>query len=474
MRALFSKGFSDCFIVGGAIRDTVLGRKVKDIDLVVPDPFSEKVEKIELLTGVKGVRINDLFNTVRFVSDEAILDVSVMQGDDITEDLKKRDFTINSMAHPMMHLEKEQPKSQLIDPMGGIGDIRTKLIRTENPENLSADPLRILRAFRFRTTLDFEIDGNTFLHCTARRALLRDVARERLRDELLWMLSGEGAGDALRDMCVSEILYFVIPEMRNLEGVIQNQYHHTDVLSHTIEAVENLERLTDGYHLLSGKETKNLRKWLEQSPSKNYTRESLLKLALLLHDIAKPATKRYDPSKRRYTFHTHEILGEEMSLSICEELRLSAKETEFETQLVRHHLRIGLLTEQEVTERALYRLFKALQDHIPDLVLISLADRLATRGHFATEEQMSRFIELCNQILTKFFSEETQTALKPLLSGDRVMDILGIPEGKLVGLILDALLQAQFEGRVKTEEEARDLILQIKKEGYASLGTEDY
>jgi tRNA nucleotidyltransferase/poly(A) polymerase len=472
------------YLVGGAVRDSMLGKRVHDLDFVLPGDVMKHARQIAKVLGCAFFPLDEERDAARLIlvdqsGQRNTLDFAAYRGPDLESDLRGRDFTINAMAVDLRsHLA-------LYDPLGGASDLREKLIRACSPNSLSDDPVRILRAIRLAASLDFRILPDT--RSLMRRAIsgLSHTSPERLRDELFKILSGSQPSTSIRALDLLGALPYVLPELIELKGVEQSPPHLYEVWEHTLGVLRQLENILHALrkdydqdaaaNMSMGLLVMRLGRYREQleahfqnslNPERNL--RGLLFFAALYHDIAKPGTRQVEESGR-IRFLRHEQVGEEMVAVRSRELKLSNAETGRVKAIVRHHLRPLLLAQSQssLTRRAIYRFFKATGPAGVEVCLLSLADVLATYGAGLTTQVWSRHLDVVRGLLEAWW-EYPQESVSPadIINGHELMDQLGIEPGPLIGRLLDAIRERQAMGAIQTKEQALSLAKELLEEWY--------
>jgi putative nucleotidyltransferase with HDIG domain len=438
------------WIVGGALRDELLGREVTDVDITVEgDPEAAARELAAELRG-PVFRLSEAFGAWRVVDRGGglVYDFAPLQGQSIEEDLRKRDFTVNAMARPW-------GGGELIDPLGGLADIESGILRVIGPEAYERDPLRPLRLARFAAELGFAPDPETERLTAAAAARVPEASGERVFAELRRLVLAPGAvqGLALADRL--GLLHAVLPELSDLHDVEQSHFHHKDVYGHTLEV---LERLTE----LESEATGELREVLDEPLADELTRGEALRFGALLHDIGKPAT--YDVREDgRVTFLGHDRLGEDMVRGICRRLRTSERLSRFLEGVTRHHLVLGFLVPRRPLDRhAIYRYLRRTTPVEVEVTLLSCADRLATRGKNA-ERAIDAHLELAKELMPLALEWRRRGPPRLPLRGDELAREAGIDPGPELGRVLAELQEAAYAGEITTRDEAIHLARRLRQ-----------
>jgi poly(A) polymerase len=373
-----------------------------------------------------------------------------MRGRSIEEDLRKRDFTINALA-----LDLEEPiLSEVIDPYKGKEDIKRKIIRVVSEEALTDDPLRLLRSIRFRALLNFEIEEKTRKLIMQKATLLKKASGERIREELFGILALEESHRFIRELDELKLLTQIIPEIEALRRTDQEGFHHLDVWKHSLETLKHTEELPKNLKRLFPKFYKKINKHLGEEVANKQPRIILLKLATLLHDLGKPQTQTVTP-EGRMRFIGHEEKGVEMAEEIGKRLRLSRKAIETVKREILHHMRPGNLSGvPKLTNRAIFRFFRDCKEEGIETLLLSYGDRLAAQGPLATPRMIKRHREVVEEMVEDYYEEKSIVKPRRLIDGNEIMERFKLSPGPKIGKILEALSEAQAEGKVKTKNQA--------------------
>ena len=483
------------YIVGGFIRDWLLGRETNDIDIAVGGAAPTIAREIAKEVAGRFVLLDQANDIARVVMIEDArpgqesrgpewhFDFSTLAGD-IESDLARRDFTINAIALELSEFitasrgararrrkSTDSPAAErfpvsLIDPFSGENDLRDKTVRAVSERVFETDAARLLRAVRLAAELDFTIEPKT--ECLIRRYCqsIAEVSGERVREELLRLLALPRAAHHLRYLDKLGLLVTLIPELAEGKGVEQPTTHFWDVFEHslqTVAAIEFLVRESDWEHgndemLATAPWSGMIDSHLSQEVSSGSNHRVLLKLAGLLHDIAKPMTKSLDDTGRaRFLGHTKQ--GAAMAASILERLRFSNRETRLVETLVYYHLRPFQMGDQEFpTKRAVYRYLRDTGEAGIDILLLALADYLASRGPLASVDEWRGHCRLTNYILAERDRQQAEILPVKLIDGHDIIHTFELAPGPVIGKLLSMVNEAHASGEISTREEALALV----------------
>ena len=448
------------YLVGGFVRDKILGKDNKDIDITVigdaikfahkaAETFNTKLSAVYKKFGTALLQITDKetnhykieFASARKESYKRDSRKPKVEFSDLQNDLLRRDFTINAMAVSLNNDEY----GEVIDNFDGLKDLKSKIIRTplEPIKTFNDDPLRILRAIRFAVQLGFEIEPGTFeAICRMKKRLKitsgkkNVVSQERVTDEFLKILAAEKPSTGFILLQKSGLMKIIFLEVAALEGVEQRRdFHHKDVFYHTLQVVDNIAKKTDNI-------------WL--------------RLAALMHDIAKPATKKFVDGTG-WTFHGHEEMGAKWQKAIFKKLRLSLNKISYVEKLVRLHLRPIALANEGVTDSAIRRLIHEAGDDLNDLMTLCRAD-ITSKDVNKIKEYSSNFDRVEKRIQEVEERDRIKNFQSPL-RGEEIMKICNLPPSKTVGLLKKKIEEAILEGIIPNEyKAAKDYLYTIKDE----------
>ncbi len=443
------------WVVGGFVRDSILKRENKDIDIVVVGngvDFAQAVAKN--FNNDCSLSVFKNFGTAQIKFDDWIIEFigarkesyrrdsrkPIVENGTLIDDQNRRDFTINAMY---LSLNSDN-YGELYDPFNGVQDLQNMVIRTcSNPDiTFSDDPLRMLRAIRFASRLNFRIELKTFEAIKANVNRIEIVSQERITDEINGMIMGEKPSRAFEMMSKTGLLSLIFPEMMDLHGIeTRNGKSHKDNFYHTLQVLDNICEFTDNLWL----------RW-----------------AAILHDIAKPATKRFDP-KVGWTFHGHEDKGSRMVKGIFKRMRLPLDEKmRYVSTLVLLHLRPIVLSKETVTDSAVRRLIVDAGDYVSDLVILCRAD--ITSKNEAKVEKHLRNLVLVEEKISEVMAKDELRNWQPVLTGNHIKNHFDIKDPQHIGLIKEAVREVILEGQIPNELEAA---LKLAVEIAAKLGVSE-
>jgi putative nucleotidyltransferase with HDIG domain len=450
----------DCqaWLVGGAVRDRLLGRDTADLDVVVEGDPAQAARAVARAGGRAACfALSEEFGSWRVVARDRSwqLDVEPLRAATLEQDLALRDFTINAIAEPLAG-------GAPIDPLGGLTDLDARRLRMAGPGAFVDDPLRVLRLVRLAVELDLAVDAGTSRSAVEHAPGLAGVSAERVFAELRRIVAALQARAGLELMHELGVSTVVLPELEALRGVEQNRFHHLDVYGHTLEVLDRTIELTApggswGSELggmLAGNETK-VRAMLDEPLADELSRGEALRWGALLHDAAKPLTREVRAGDGRVTFMGHDVRGAELAREVLTRLRTSERLRAHVAALVRHHLRLGFLVHepQPLLRRTVFAYMSACTPVEVDVTLLSVVDRLATRGDRA-QEAIDAHLAVARTMLEDALRWRAQGSGQPLLRGDELAHALDIPIGPKVGELLQELAAAQYAGELDTREQA--------------------
>lgn len=449
IRDLAEKTQTTCYVIGGYVRDRLMGRDFKnDIDIVVVGSGIDFASKLAGQLNAK-VSLYKNFGTAMLLHDGLNIEFvgarresyrkdsrkPIVEDGTLEDDLNRRDFTINAMA---LSLNKTN-FGEMLDPFDGVKDIQQRIIRTPLDPNVtfSDDPLRMMRAIRFAAQLHFKIDISAVRAIKTNKDRIKIISRERIIDELNKIILADKPSVGFNYLFDTELLHLVFPAMANLHGVeIIDGKGHKDNFYHTLEVLDNVAELGGDLWL----------RW-----------------AAVMHDIAKPATKRFD-KKHGWTFHGHEDKGARLVPKLFAELKLPLNEKmKFVQKLVMLHLRPIVLAQEIVTDSAVRRLLFEAGDDIDSLMLLCHAD-VTTKNDYKKKKYRQNF-ELVKQKLRDVEERDQIRNWQPPITGEDIMEAFGLKPGREIGIIKNAIREAILEGDIpNSKEEAYHYMLEKGRE----------
>ena len=437
----------ELYVVGGFVRDLLMGVPVHDIDIMTIGegiPFAKKFAKI---LGVKKVVFFEKFGTALIPNNNIQIEIvtartedydsnsrkpSRVKYTDLSGDLLRRDFTINAMAmdiHPTRF-------GDLKDPFGGILDIQKKILKTplNSNETFSEDPLRIMRAAYFSAKLGFQLSDDCRLAMKQQAHRIKIVSSERIRDEFFKILGTNKPSTGLTILQKTGLMKIIFPEIDVMYGMEQSpEWHHKDIFAHTLNVVDNSAKLS---------------------------KKMKLRFAALVHDIAKPITRRIDKNKG-YTFHGHDAIGEKMLDTVSKRMKLPNELKNYLKKLTLLHLRPIALVKDVVTDSAVRRLMVAAGEDLDDLMLLCRAD-ITTKNPKRVKKYMANFIKV-EEKMDKVVQKDSMKKFQSPVSGNEIMSVCGISEGQIVGDIKNAIEEAILDGKIdNTHKNAMQYLIKIK------------
>lgn len=452
------------WLCGGTLRDILMGRTPPDLDLAVAGGAWDLGRA---LAGVRGgifVPLKAELDSCRVVIQGRELDLTGLRADSIEADLRRRDFSFNALAVDLADLEAASP--HILDPSGGLADLRARRLRLAGPGVLADDPLRVLRAFRFISTHGMEPAAHLEEELSAAGPGLFRVAAERIAAEWLKLTAGSRPGAAVTAMERCQCLTRLVPLLALGRGVEQNPYHHLDAFEHSLSAVVHLEAIAADPVAHMGAQGPEAAEYLADS-----RRRSALFTAALLHDVGKPPT-RVEREPGWSTFYRHDRVGARLATQAARRLGLPGEVVKRTARLVGEHMRpfllMGAQTRNGLTSRAVRRLLDAAGEDLPGMFLLALADTKAGKGPERPDDAEERLLALYGEVAAQRDQWlAAAMAAPPLINGREVMAALGLAPGPEVGRILAVVREAQLEGEVCTNREAMELAKTIAIVGNA-------
>ncbi|MCH7972615.1 MAG: HD domain-containing protein [Bacteroidetes bacterium] len=436
----------ELYIVGGFVRDIFLKRTSDEIDFLIVGKENNFVKKFAKKLNVKKINIYKNYGTAQFKFNSLKLEFvnsrkesynienrnpKVINGT-FEDDIARRDFTINTLAVSL----NQNNFGELVDTYNGFQDIEDKIIKTPLDPNktFGDDPLRIMRAFRFASTLGFDVDEKIIEAAKLNKERIKIVSQERIKDEFLKILSSPKPSIGLKLLQRSEVMSIIFPQISKLEGVDQRKdFHHKEVFLHTCTVVDNISGNTDDV-------------WL--------------RFAALVHDIAKPQTKKFVDGTG-WTFHGHEDIGARMMNKIFHDLKLPLSKLNYVKKLVRLHLRPIALAKDEVTDSAIRRFIVEADEDLNDLITLCRADITSKNP-----QKVSKYLGNYDRVMKKVLEVQEKDKLRAFQSpvrGEEIMKVCNLKPSKKVGKIKKAIEEAILDGIIANNyDEAYNYLLKIK------------
>ncbi len=424
------------FVVGGFVRDILLGKSGQDLDLVVLGDALKFSKEVKNNLGAKTLVVYPKFGTTMLEYDHFKIEMVSAREEsyrsnsrkpdvrktDLNSDLARRDFTINTLAMDI----SEQHFGKIVDLFGGKKDLESGIIKTplEPVVTFSDDPLRMMRAIRFASQLPFTIEENTLKAIRKTASRIKIVSQERITDEFSKILLSPKPSVGLNLLNDTGILNYFLAELVSTRGIEQRKnHHHKDVFYHTLQVVDQVAELSDKLEL---------------------------RLAALFHDIAKPRTKRYDPNQG-WTFHGHEVVGERMSAAILHRLKYPGHVISYVRKIVRLHLRPMALVSEEVTDAAIRRLLFMSGEEFDDLMLLCRAD-ITSKNPNKVKEHLHNY-EVVLEKAIDLEERDRLRAFKSPVSGEEIMQKFGLDPGPVIGKIKKFIEEAILDGKIANDHD---------------------
>jgi putative nucleotidyltransferase with HDIG domain len=458
------EALDDGWIVGGTVRDALLDRPLRDLDLAVAGDPEQAARAISRALGGPAFRLSEEFGAWRVVlRDEGFTcDVAPLQGDTIEADLARRDFSANAVAVPL------SGGGAPIDPTGGIPDIDARGLRVLGGDTVESsayalDPLRPLRLARLAAELAFAPDARTERLTLEAAHAVTTASPERIFAELRRLVIADRVLEGLALADRLGLIAAVLPELAALHGVEQSHFHHLDVHGHTLEVLREQLVIERAPESVFGPELgPRVAELMAEPLADELTRAQALRFAALTHDIAKPATRQVLPNGR-VTFIGHDNVGADVISEICRRLRTSERLREFLAAIARNHLVLGFLVHERPLDRAaVYRYLRRCSPVEVEVTVLSCADRLATRGANA-DRAIELHLELARELMEAALEWRESGPPKAAVRGNRLARELDIEPGPELGALLAELAEARYTGEATTPEEAVALARRLRK-----------
>ena len=433
----------DIYLVGGAVRDYLLGKTTCDKDILVnnAESFAKEFARKNNATFITLDSENKIYRVV--LRDKInYLDITEPIEGSLEKDLRRRDFTINAIA---INLKTKE----IIDINNGQEDIKNRVIRSISEDNLVDDPLRILRAFRFSATLGFEIEQGTLEQIKRHKDLILNPAKERVNYEILKLFQGEYTPQVL--LMASDIIELLYPVFTDVKKVPKNTHHHLGLYEHSVETVNQIQQI---YNTSSDE----VKEHMNKVDFGGFSRLAHLKFAGFFHDIGKFSTWTIEGDRHR--FIKHDDVGSKMAKEILKQNKFSKKQIEYITSMIKNHIYPSqVVSAENINDKIYMRYIRKMEDNVIDNIILAQADRLSARGSAITDDIVKDNIDRLNKLLEFYIMIKPK--LKPipkLLTGQEIMEIKNIPQSPILGKIISSLKEEQSEGNILTKAEAVEFV----------------
>lgn len=419
----------DSYLVGGYLRDLLSGEISPDRDIAIKcDNLAKLTKKIADELNGSFVELDPVNEIYRVVFGNDYIDFAKLLNNNLIDDIKRRDFTINAITYDINN-------EKFVDITGGKKDFEEKIIRTYKISNLSDDPLRTLRAIRFQAKLGFRIDDEIINFIKENNPLILNVAPERIHQELIKTFEGKFLIDALFSMDETGLLDVIFPFFKDIKKIPPNSHHHLDLFHHLIETTGNIR-----------------------------INKPELKLAAFIHDLAKPDCWTIEKDTGRHRFIGHDELGAKKVVPFLKKIKFSNKEIEYISKMVQFHIYpSALMKDENVTERAIIRFIRKIGDDTLDLLELARADRLSARGPAVSDEMIEVNLSNLEKLKEKYFEISPKLKEMPkLVDGNEIMQILNLKPSPKLKEIIDEIKELQLEGKINTKEDAINFLKNYK------------
>lgn len=452
----------EVYLVGGSVRDLLMGRVPSDLDLTVSHDAEQWAERLRELTGGTYVELGREEDAARVVLRQGLdVDFSSFRAGarSIEEDLHKRDITVNALAIPVHDLltgrQQDQDKLPVIDSTGGLADLKQQRVRAVGKKSFPDDPLRMLRVFRFAAVLDFRVEPDTLEQIQQQGECIDRVAKERVAYELDLIMASPRAHRAFAEMRECGLLWQILPELQAGQGMGQPASHHLDVFEHCLEALNQMEQILAGLDRYFPESQAVMAAYLHSK-----RRRGQMKWAALLHDVGKPFTYGINEKKGgRITFYNHDLRGADILNEIARRLRWAKEDTALIARLIGGHMRPFFLANNQrkgkLTLKACLRLVRKIGEHLPGLFLVAMSDALAGKGEASPDDIEQEVAGLFDRLLQ--VEEKHVTPVRtapPLITGRDLIEEFRLTPGPLFREILEQVEEAHMEHRISTRAEA--------------------
>jgi poly(A) polymerase len=459
-----SKGY-DVYATGGFARDLLLGRKHKDIDLIVSRDVLNYAKKVATAFKSKLITLDEHTRSYRIILknyEVPNIDVSLFNGKTIEEDLQNRDFSVNAIAFNLKFF-KDFKKHIIYTNKNTSTDLKTKTFNVLSSKTFKDDPLRMLRAFRFVAEFKgFKLSSKTLSQIKQNAKLIKSVAPERIKNEFFRVLAAKKSSELLRIMDSCGLLSAIFPEIVKMKKAKKKYYYHSGGLfQHSFETFQAAESILNSLKKYFPENFVELQDHFNsgESFSENVTRAALLKFVALFHDNAKPETAKFENGKMR--FFEHEEIGANKLKEVMFSLKFGKKDIEAAIFLVRHHMRPSTLTRNNfITKKAALKFFRDIGDNIPGLIVLSMSDWHSYKSlKIFSPKELKLQEKSARGLIKEYYELKNVKPLPKVIDGNIIMKKFQLKPGPWIGELLKIVNEAQFEGKVLDKKDSMKLAL---------------
>lgn len=441
------------YLVGGFIRDAILGFNSLDRDIIVENCDVEKLAK-QICKKLEAhfVPLDTENKIYRIVLKDKLnyIDLTAPIGENIEQDIMRRDLTLNAVAFDLQ-------QNTFLDLTNGIKDIENKIIRGISEQNFIDDPLRLLRVFRFHSKFGFKIDEQLKILVKKHASKIEQPAKERINTELIKLFEGKYADIALKEMDDLGLLTYILPIMNDVKRIPPNTHHHLDLFGHSIETVKQVQKHYENA-------TTPVKAHLESNLLGTASQLAFLKLAAFCHDVGKPSTWTIEEDTKKHRFFKHDEIGSKLIIPILKDLKFSKKQISYVQKMIKYHIYPSAVVCQEPpSEKSQMKFYRKMENYVIDVIVLAAADRLSAQGPEISKDAISRNLNGLKNLLGKYFEiKENLKPLEKLIDGTEIMEILNIKASKQLGNIIKSLKEAQLNEDITTKSEAIEFIKQLE------------
>jgi poly(A) polymerase len=460
------------YVVGGYIRDAILKRVTRDIDIIIADNSIKSAKLVANAFGGTFILLDDTHQSARVVLIQErtrfYLDFTAMRGP-LENDLEKRDFTLNAIAFRLKQLDIGYNRVNLIDPCKGVNDIMKKVIKATNDIVFIDDPVRLIRAFRFKAELDFSIDRHTESLIRRDRAKITSAAGERVRDEFMRILDTNKSADVLHHLCRVGLLDVIMPELANLKPTQGSEKNSGNILEHSLETIVALERLLisitrEENNIMSSKYGERFTRYFGEEIIIGRTRRSLVKLAALLHHTIRAQGEQMKDHKTKMSLVNNERYDTTITNRVLERFHFSAKEKRVVIGNLNQQLRFEyyMQTSEFPEPKMIDRFIRETRRTSIDAIFLGISHQWATHD-FQIESGHKRYLDAIDYVMGEWFKNSTEAVIPKLINGQDLIDNFGIMQGPMIGDLLESVQEGYMAGEIETKQDALKYVKTIIK-----------